>query len=259
MEYLDVAEELFRDIDAIETRQKYKDALKVQTQRNAAEQFKINNYDRVLREKNILLNENVEEGEMALRIVNIVFEDLKKNGLSSEGAAIPMDPEQARVFAVKRKVIDIFKTGVDVLYRKEFKVELEKTFLQKYQEQKDQIVEIARENFSGTPLEQEIQVRNLIQKIDASIPLDVFKSLQVYWRILCDRCDGSHLHLFTAEDATALLRHSSIKKNTENGQFYFHGFRSPCLTFNPHIQEVYLAPIVRAYINSRLQDQQVMG
>lgn len=80
MGYLDEAEDLFRDIDAIETRQKYKDALKVQTQRNAAEQFKIRNYDKVAAQKDFLLNEKIEEGEMAVRIVNIAFEDLRKNG-----------------------------------------------------------------------------------------------------------------------------------------------------------------------------------
>lgn len=56
MDYLDSAEDIFRDIDAIKTRQKYQEALEVQTKHNANDEFKIRNHDKVAAQKDFLLN-----------------------------------------------------------------------------------------------------------------------------------------------------------------------------------------------------------
>lgn len=193
---------------------------------------------------------------MAVRIVNTVLEDLKTNGLDSEHEVVPKDPEKARDFAVKRKVIEILKAGVNVLYRNEFKVELEKYFRQEFQKQGDLLVKTARTESSGTPEEKEIAAKNLVQKIQACYPPDVFKSLQKSWKIWCNECWAYHDHVFTADDVTTLLRRSAVKKNIESLAFNYSRFGIPFPRFDTHVQVVHLGDLVRQYIQSRLEERQ---
>lgn len=258
MKYLDEAEALFRDIYAVKNRQKYEDALKVQTQRNATDELKIKNYDKVAAQRDFLLNEKIEEGEMAVRIVSTAFEDLRKNGLDLEGE-VPKDPEMARALAVKHKVIKIIKAAANELYRNEFKVELEKNFRQVYQKQADQMTESAKRESSGTPEEKERAVKYLVQKIQDFYPSDVFNSLQKSWKIWCIECTAFHDHVFTEGDVTTLLRHSSMKKDIEEMTYYISRFGIMWPKFEDHVQVIQLADVVRRYIQSRLEERQGKG
>jgi hypothetical protein len=259
MGYLDSAEDLFRDMDAIRNRQKYQDALKVQTRRNETDEIKIRNYDKVVAQRDFLLKVNIEESEMAETMLNNVLEDLRKNGLDSDSGAVSKDPGMARFYALKRKAICLIKAQANVHYTNEFKVELEERFRQEYQRQGDRIIETARTAPSGTPEEKERAVKNLVQKIQASYPPDVFASLQNSWRIWCDECQASHLHFITAGDVTALLRHSSVKLDTRDLPSYYLSLETPFPTFHPHTQEVQLATFVRGYLTSRVQEEQHRG
>ena len=259
MGYLDDAEDIFGDIVALKNRQKYQDALVVQTQRNANEELKIKNYDKLAAQRDFLLNEKIEEGEMAVRIVNIAFEDLRKNGLDLEGEVVPKDPEMAKALAVKHKVIKILKAAANELYRNEFKMELEKNFRQAYQNQADQMTESAKRESSGTPEEKERAVKNLVQKIQDSYPSDVFNSLQKSWKIWCIECTASHDHVFTEGDVTTLLRHSSMKKDIEEMTYDISRFGFMWPKFEDHVQVIQLADVVRRYVQSRLKEGQGKG
>ncbi len=255
MDYLDAAEDLFRDMDAIKNRQKYQDALKVQTRRNKTDEFKIRNYDAVAAQRDTLLTEKLGECEKAMRFLDTILEDVKKNGLDSSNV-ISRDPDMAKFCELERKVNELLRAEASRLFRNEFKVELEERFRQEYQKQADQFIEAVRTSPSGTPEEKERAVKNLVQKIKDSYPVDVFASLQTSWRIRCDECQASHGHIITAENVTALLRQSSVKLDTKGLASYYFSLETPFPTVRPHIQKVHLATLVRGYLASIVQVEQ---
>lgn len=257
MDYLDSAEDIFRDIDAIKTRQKYQEALEVQTQRNKSDDFKIRNYDFVVAERDALLNERKNGAEMAIGIVDFIFKDLKKNGFDSDSEGTAKYPTW--IYTLKRLAGEQLQAMANELYKKEFKVELENKFKQEYQKHADQIIETARTKSSGTQEVMERAVKNLGQKIWEAYPSDVFKSLQTSWRIWCDDCRGSHVYDLTANDVTAILRYSSVKKDAINRLTYFPGLGTPFPAVKAHFPVLHLAYLVRGYITSRLGERQEKG
>jgi hypothetical protein len=256
MGYLNDAEDLFRDIDAIETRQKYKDALKVQTQRNAADEFRIRNYDTVAAQRDALTKNQLDGFDWAQRILYNMFKELEDNGLDSEVEVVPKDPGQAKLLALKHKAIGLIKAQASQLYKKEFKVELEERFRQEFQKQVDQIIEAVRKEHSRTPADDKVGDRNLAQTMQDIYPFDVFKSLQKSWKIRCNECSAFHDHVFTENDVTTLLRHSSVKKAIEETTFRVSRFGIMWPKFDTHVQVVKLADVVRRYIQSRLEERQ---
>lgn len=259
MGYLDSAEELFRDIDAIKNHQKYQEALKVQKQHNEADKIKILNYDFVKGQRDSLLKERDEGLDLALEILETIFKDLKATDLHSEGEVVLTEPDKARFFALKRIAIGLVKAQANVLYKNEFKAQLEDRFRQEYQKQTDRIVANKKTAAFETPEDREKEMENLHQKIKDSYPRDVFTSLQRGWKMWCNECSGAHIQFLTPDNVTELLRNSSIKMDTKDLMAYFPGFRIPLPNARPHFHEIDLASIVRVFIASSLQEEKRKG
>ena len=253
MSYLDAAEDLFRDMDALKNRKKYLDALNIQSRRNDADEFKIKNFDAVENQRNILLSDRLEKRDLAKAIVKFTLEDIKRYGLDSEGGEIFKNPDFFALRALRSKLVECIKAEGSALYKIEFKAELGERFRQEYQKQTELIIE-EKTGTCRTPDEKERITKTLTKQIQDSYPSDAWSALQTKWLIWCDACQGTHVHFLTVHEVTTLLRHSLVKLDTKDKPT-FYGLETPLPTFKPHPQEIHLAEIVKGYIQGKLGKQ----